>query len=149
MSDVNRLKDLINLKREEFEFLNRLKDSCAKYAVESGFRDQMFEGLTAEQREGRVGQLLAAAVFTANQHGEASEFWEAFRDGTLHSPCAKSEKMEALGIPVLTAKEEEIGDELIRLCDKADFHGVDLARAVYSKMLYNWTRARLHGGKKA
>ncbi len=134
---------------EEFEFLNRLKTECASYAHDSGFRDQMFEGLTEEQKNGRVGTLIKAAVFTANQHGEASEFWEAFRKGGLHSPCDKADKMEALGLPILTAKQEEIADEIIRALDKADAFDVDVSEAVFAKMMYNLSRPKLHGGKKA
>lgn len=134
---------------EQLEFLNRVRDDIAANATEKGFRDQMRDGLTDEQWEGKAGQLIRAAVFTANQHGEASEFWEAFRAGTLHKPCDKAAKMEARGLPVLTCAEEEIADELIRAMDKAHMFGVDVAKAVSIKMAYNSSRAALHGDKLA
>lgn len=135
--------------RSDFDILNTIRDACAGYAKDAGFREQMFAGLTEEQRNGPIGQLLKAAVFTANQHGESSEFWEAFRGGKLNKDCDKAEKMAALGLPALTCAEEEIADEMIRLMDKAEIHGVDVAKAVHTKMMYNRTRPKLHGGKSA
>lgn len=127
----------MNVSPENLALLNELRDVVAKNAEDKGFR------------EGQLGQLLRAAVYTANQHGESSEFWEAFRGGKLNEPCDKAEKMKALGLPPLTAAEEEIADEIIRALDKADAHKADVAKAVAVKMLYNATRPPLHGGKKA
>lgn len=134
---------------ESLAVLNALRDLVAENAKTKGFRDQMRKGLTDEQWAGPIGQTIRAAVYTANQHGEASEFWEAFRDGKLQAPCDKSEKMEALGFPGLTNAEEEIADEIIRVLDKAESHGVNVAKAVAVKFQYNATRPALHGGKKA
>lgn len=140
---------IIVIPREEYDFLNKLRDACASYAVDAGFRAQMFEGLTEEQKNGRLGRLLKAAVFTANQHGEASEFWDAFRANKLDSPCDKAEKMQALGLPPISSGAEEIADEIIRCLDKAEIHNIDIAEAVFVKMVYNRSRPKLHGGKKA
>lgn len=137
------------MNREELEVLNKLSQFVSQNAKDKGFRAQMAEGLTPEQWEGPVGDLIRAAVFTSNQHGESSEFWEAFREGKLNSPCDKADKMEALGLKPLTCAEEEIADEFIRLCDKADQFGVNVADAVYGKAMYNASRPALHGGKKA
>ena len=134
---------------EELSVLNQLRDHVSQNAKDKGFRDQLAEGLTPEQWEGRIGQLISAAVFTANLHGEASEFWEAFRKGKLGEPCDKAEQMEALGLPGLTCAEEEIADVLIRTLDTAEAFGVDVARAVSAKDAFNRTRKRLHGGKNA
>lgn len=134
---------------ESLAVLNELRDHVAKNAEEKGFRAQMFEGLTPEQAAGPVGQLIMAATYTANQHGETSEFWEAFRKGKLHKPCDKAAQMESLGLPALTCAEEEIADEIIRALDKAEAHGVDVAKAIAGKHAYNRTREKLHGGKKA
>lgn len=134
---------------EDLTLLNTLRDLVAQNAKNKGFRDQMFEDMTPEQREGRLGRLVKAAVFTANQHGEASEFWEAFRHGTLDLPCDKAEKMIAAGLPALTSKEEEIADEVIRALDKAEAHGVDVTRAVAVEHEWNTKRPHLHGGKAA
>jgi len=129
--------------------LNELRDIVARNAINKGFRAQMTEGLTPEQVAGPIGQLIYAAVFSANQHGETSEFWEAFRAGTLHKPCDKAKKMEALGLPGLTCAEEEIADEIIRALDKAHAFKVDVAKAIATKHAYNLTRPALHGGKLA
>ncbi len=134
---------------ESLAILNALRDLVAENAKNKGFRAQMRGDLTDEQWAGPIGQTLRAAIYTANQHGESSEFWEAFRDGKLQDPCNKSEKMEALGLPGLTNAEEEIADEIIRALDKAESHGVNVAKAVAVKFQYNATRPALHGGKKA
>ena len=46
--------------------------------------------------------------WVANLHGEVSEFWEAYRRGTLKNPCDKK------GLD-LTCAEEELADIIIRL----------------------------------
>lgn len=89
------------------------------------------------------------ATFTANLHGEVSEWWDAFRAGTLNKPCEKAEKMKELGLPPLTCSEEELADIFIRLLDTAHAAGVNLPRAAAAKHAYNTTRPRKHGGKKA
>jgi NTP pyrophosphatase (non-canonical NTP hydrolase) len=133
----------------KFEFLNELRDAVADNAKKKGFRAKFAEGLTVEQWEGAPGQLIRAAVFTANQHGESSEFWEAFRSGVLNELCDKASKMQAAGLPPLTNAEEEIADEIIRALDKAEAFGVDVAKAVAVKMAFNSGRPALHGGKQA
>jgi len=49
----------------------------------------------------------------------------------------------------LTCGEEEIADEIIRALDKAQAHGIDVAKSVGVKMAYNTGRPYLHGGKLA
>jgi NTP pyrophosphatase (non-canonical NTP hydrolase) len=133
----------------ELALLNTLRDEVAKNAEAHGFRDQYRKLMTPEQWEGQLGALVRASVYTSNQHGEASEFWEAFRAGKLNEPCDKAAKMAAAGLVPLTNAEEEIADEFIRILDKAQAHGVDVAKAVAGKMAYNATRPYLHGGKLA
>lgn len=41
----------------------------------------------------------------------------------------------------------ELGDELIRILDQGEYHGIDLQAVVELKMRYNATRAHRHGGK--
>jgi NTP pyrophosphatase (non-canonical NTP hydrolase) len=134
---------------DQLAFLNTIRDAVAANAVNKGFRDQMRKDMTDEQWNGPLGQLVRAATYTSNQHGEASEFWEAFRKGTLDKLCDKAEKMQAMGLPPLTNAEEEIADEIIRALDKAQAHGVDVAKAVAVKHAFNTGRPLLHGGKLA
>jgi NTP pyrophosphatase (non-canonical NTP hydrolase) len=134
---------------EELAVLNDLAQAVARNADRKGFRDALRNLMTPEQWDGHLGELVRAAVYTSNLHGEASEFWEAFRNGALGKPCDKAMKMEALGLPELTNAEEEIADLLIRTLDQAQAHGVDVAKAVSVKMAYNATRPFLHGAKKA
>jgi hypothetical protein len=133
----------------DLQIFNVVSKVVAENATNKGFRAQMAEGLTPEQWAGPIGLKIKAAVFTSNQHGESSEFWEAFRKGILNEPCDKAAKMEALGLPGLTNAEEEISDEIIRALDKADAFGVDVAKAVATQIAYNATRPPLHGGKQA
>lgn len=85
------------------------------------------------------------ASLCANLHGEVSELWEAFRKGTLNSPCDKASKMSE----PLTCAEEELADIIIRALDNAAQWGIDIERAVRIKHEYNVTRPYLHGGKLA
>jgi hypothetical protein len=139
----------LELSAEALSILNDLRDLVAENAIKKGFRTVLRGDLTDEQWAGKTGALLRASVMTANMHGETSEFWEAYRDGTLNQPCDKAPKMEAMGLPALTCAEEEIADEIIRALDKAEAHNVDVAKAVAVKAAFNSGRPFLHGGKKA
>jgi hypothetical protein len=134
---------------EQLSVLNQLRDLVAQNATNKGFRAKFAEGLSADQWSAGPGQLIRASVYCINLIGEISEFWEAFRSGTLDSECDKADKMRALGLPGLTCAEEEIADQLIRVLDKAEAFGVDVARAVSAKMAYNASRPALHGNKNA
>lgn len=134
---------------EQLSLLNQIRDAVVENSTNKGFRAQLAEDMTPEQWAGNLGRKVRAAVMTANQHGEASEFWEAFRKGTLDQLCDKASKMEALGLQPLTNGEEEVADEIIRALDKAQAHGVDVAKAVSVKMAFNAGRPLLHGGKLA
>jgi NTP pyrophosphatase (non-canonical NTP hydrolase) len=134
---------------KELEDLNLLRNMVADNAKDKGFRDVLRDSMTEEQWNGTLGKMVRAAVFTANLHGEASEFWEAFRAGKLEQPCDKAEKMKELGLPPLTCAAEEIADVIIRTLDQAEAYGVDVAEAVAVKMSFNSTREHLHGNKKA
>lgn len=87
--------------------------------------------------------------YTANVHGEVSEFWEAHRTGVLDRPCDKAEKMIKAGISPLTCREEEMADKVIRIFDEAGRSNVRLFRAIFLKHAYNATRPWRHGNKKA
>ncbi len=93
--------------------------------------------------------MIRAAVYAANLHGEQSEMWEAARDGKLHAPCDKAQKMTDKGLPALTCAEEELADIIIRCLDNAAEFNVDIAKAVAVKMAYNSGRPFQHGGKLA
>lgn len=72
-------------------------------------------------------------------HSEVSELFEAFRQGTLNSPCDKTSN--------LTNAEEELADIVIRACHAAENLGIDLNRAVEIKHAYNVKRPFKHGNK--
>lgn len=87
------------------------------------------------------GANNAPPAWCSNLHGEVSEFWEAYRRGTLNEPCDKH-----IG---LTCAEEELADIVIRTFDIAFQMGIDLERAVEVKHAYNVQRPRRNGGKLA
>lgn len=93
------------------------------------------------------GQFITRSV--ANLHGETSELWEAYRNGTLDQLCDKADKMVAAGIEPLTCEEEELADQIIRVLDHAGRRNIDIAKAVRLKHEFNKTRPRRHGGKAA
>ena len=99
--------------------------------------------------EARLTPRERIAVYLINIGGEVSEAWEAYRAGTLHSPCDKADKMGAMGLHPLTCLEEELADIVIRAFDTAEAYGLDLQRAIETKHAYNQTRAPKRGGKLA
>jgi hypothetical protein len=133
---------------QSLEILNTLRDAVAANAKAKGFKDPP-KGISHEVWFSPELDVIRAAVYTANQHGESSEFWEAARKGALGKPCDKADKMVEKGLPVLTCAEEEVADEIIRALDKAKEFKVDVAKAVAVKMAYNAGRAFQHGGKLA
>jgi hypothetical protein len=118
--------------------LRHISGQIAANAIAKGFRPKK-----TKMDAGR------AAMFATNLHGEVSEWWEAFRNGKLDKPCDKAEGMARLGLPVLTAFEEEMADVIIRALDTLEAGGYDPQRAIVVKHLYNLSRPHLHGGKKA
>lgn len=135
---------------EKLAVLNDLRDDVYTNAKDKGFKKPPPNtGITQEQWDSPAFDIIRAAIYTANQHGEASEFWEAGRKGKLAETCDKAIGMVSLGLPALTCAEEEIADEIIRALDKAKQFNVDVAKAIHAKMVYNSQRAYQHGGKLA
>lgn len=113
--------------------LNELAEMVEHNAVEHGFRNA-----------GICDDGTAVATFVANEHGEVSELWEAYRAGKLHAQCDKPiDKLP------LTCAEEELADIIIRALDTARALGVNVGRAVLAKHAFNVTRPFKHGGKLA
>ena len=133
---------------EQLEILNTLRDHVAANAKAKGFKEPP-PGVSAEVWFSPALDVVRAAIYTSNQHGESSEFWEAARKGALDKPCDKAEKMKEKGLPPLTCAEEEIADEMIRVLDKAKEFKVNVAKAVAVKAAYNSGRPFQHGGKLA
>ena len=133
---------------DQLQVLNLLRDYVALNAKQHGFKDAP-EGIPEEVWQSPALDVIRAAVYSSNQHGEASEFWEAARKGSLSKPCDKAKDMIALGLPPLTNAQEEIADEIIRALDKAAEFKVDVSEAVAVKMAFNAQRPHKHGGKLA
>lgn len=117
--------------------INDIADAVYANAVEKGFHPP------EESRDQFIEQMCN------NLHDEISELHEAQRVHELDSPCDKSDKMVALGLPVLSCLEEELADIVIRALDNARHLDVDIRRAIEIKHAYNRTREFRHGGKRS
>jgi NTP pyrophosphatase (non-canonical NTP hydrolase) len=87
-------------------------------------------------------------------HSEASEALEAFRE--TGDPKAEwfvdpdGERWDVQGIEGTRKPEgvpSELADVVIRIADLCWLHGIDLEKAITTKLAYNRTRAHRHGGK--
>lgn len=136
----------MRIDQDKLSVLNDLRDEVAQNAVNKGFKEPP-QGVSAEVWNSDAWAPIRLAVYTANEHGEVSEMWEAIRVGGLNKPCDKAEKMQAAGLEPLTSAEEEIADIIIRALDWAKDCKVDVAKAVRIKMDFNATRPVKHGNK--
>lgn len=114
-----------------YDALDQLATECRTNAEAKGWKN-----------DGKP-MVQVASEFSANVHGEVSEYWEAYRRGTLFEQCDKATDGS------LTCEEEELADIIIRTLDYAGKRGVNIGRAVRVKLAYNQTRAERHGGKLA
>lgn len=124
---------------DTFNGLDNLKDVTFQEAKDRGFH----------QSEDNDEDISNFGDYTANLHSEVSELWEAYRKRKLFSPCDKANEMQSHNLPALTCAEEEIADILIRALDTAARLKINVAKAVYYKMLFNRTRSFRHGNKLA
>lgn len=77
---------------------------------------------------------------------ELAELFEAIRKGKEDAPCDKDcNFIDSADVRRLTNTEEELADVVIRVMDYAGYKGIDLGRAILSKMLFNTTREHMHG----
>ena len=112
-------------------------------AVHANARDKQFHAVHVSE-DGFIEQTCN------NIHDEVSELHEAWRNSKLHEPCDKADKLAALGLPVLTACEEELADIVIRALDSMKRLGIeDVERVLWAKHAFNTTRAPMHGGKRS
>lgn len=79
----------------------------------------------------------------ALMHSELSEAAEEYRKGNSVKLVWWIDGKKPEGFPI------ELADCIIRICDAAEYFGIDLERAIKVKMEYNKTRSYKHGGKLA
>jgi NTP pyrophosphatase (non-canonical NTP hydrolase) len=88
---------------------------------------------------------LCLGEMIANVHTEVSEAWEEIRNNHLATEVytEPANPTKPLGFPI------ELADTIIRILHIAAHFGIDIESAIRSKMAYNETRPRRHGGKAA
>lgn len=94
-------------------------------SVEHGFWDDYPQDLNADQVAAKLALI----------HSEISEALEAVRDN-----YPESQKIAVTG-----QFEEELADAVIRIMDLAEYTGVDVAKALIEKAVYNRSRPFKHG----
>ena len=99
--------------------------------------EMAFEAHATAMAKGWYDQERNPLELIALIHTELSECVEALRNGNQYS----------LRCPGFTEAEEELADAMIRIGDMAVFMDFDIAGAVESKMEYNKSREKRHGGK--
>jgi NTP pyrophosphatase (non-canonical NTP hydrolase) len=77
----------------------------------------------------------------ALMHSELSEALEEYRNG-YHPSQTYTKEGKPEGIPI------EMADLIIRALDFCHAYGIDIDKAIETKMAYNATRPYKHGGKK-
>ena len=147
MNDMNQTEkpQNINMTLIPQNIINSIANTVHQLAIEKGWYEGMPMGVDIPQ------ETEDAFIERAcnNLHDEVSELHTAWREGDLHYPCDKAEKMHDYGIPVLTALEEELADIIIRTLDNAAYLGVNIGKAIAAKHAFNTTRPHRHGGKKS
>ncbi len=96
-------------------------------------------GLWAKSKGWREAEPRNPLVLSALIHTEVSELVEGYRHG--NPMCDKP------GLEGMSNAAEELADIVIRVCDFADEHGIDLGDAVIRKLAVNQKRPHRHGGK--
>lgn len=96
-------------------------------------------GLWAKSKGWREAEPRNPLVLAALIHTEVSELVEGYRHG--NPMCDKP------GLEGMSNAAEELADIVIRVCDFADEHGIDLGDAVIRKLAVNQKRPHRHGGK--
>lgn len=125
---------------ENLSFLDMLKTFCFSEAKARGFH-------LDEDGDDKIKNF---GDYISNLHDEVSELWGAYRKGELYKRCDKADEMQYQHqLEPLTCSEEEIADILIRTLDTAARLKINVAKAVFYKLLFNRTRAYRHGNKLA
>lgn len=76
-------------------------------------------------------------------HSEVSEAVEEARVHPMTHTYFRESDGKPEGVPV------ELADAIIRICDLAEHHGIDLSAAIDLKMTFNSDRPYRHGNKLA
>lgn len=102
----------------------------------------------AEEKGWHEGRQIEFGEFIALCHAELSEALEVFRvvgdqgiDQTELVEQIEPENYTPRGIPI------ELADVILRILDYSETHGINIQKAIETKMHFNTTRTYRHGGK--
>jgi NTP pyrophosphatase (non-canonical NTP hydrolase) len=116
----------------DYKILNQLRDAVHQTAKDKGWYSEELE-------DRNIGELLA---LIHSEVSEALEEWRLHRyDQSMLTGHAESSEIPNKPIGFTS----EIADILIRVLDMCGYMGIDVAKAVQSKMEYNKTRQYRHG----
>lgn len=115
---------LIEDLRQCAQALNALATECYNRAKDKGFHD----------KPRTFGDAIALI------HSEASEAFEAYREGTPFIEMFTTDG-KPIGIP------SELADIIIRVLDTCGEYEIPIGDVVLQKLQYNATRPHKHGGK--
>lgn len=118
---MNEIQEIIENERFVIRHAaNNLTDICHGVAVRSGWWHDIN---TDKPLDRNVGELLCLV------HSEISEAMEGHR-----------KNLQDDKLPHRKMFEVELADAIIRICDIAGAHGLDLGAAIYEKLMFNANR---------
>lgn len=122
--NINKLKKQTDIENFKAQF-HKIQTQAHEISVDHGWWDNPPEDGT----------------FIAGIHRELSEAYEDLRNGKGYMPYTKQDGKPA-GVP------SELADVIIMCMNFAEYHNIDLAEAITTKMEFNRTRPHMHGGKR-
>lgn len=130
-----------------------LCSECDKQKTERNKKMNIFKLQTevwkiAEEKGWHEGRQIEFGEFIALCHSELSEALEVFRV-CGNAGIAQTEFVEQIepgeftprGVPI------ELADVILRILDYSETHGINIQKAIETKMEFNKTRPYRHGGK--
>jgi NTP pyrophosphatase (non-canonical NTP hydrolase) len=113
---------------------------CRK-TVPMGINELCIEAHQTAIDKGWYEEPVSFPAAIALMHSELSEALEEYRVGNMHFRSIHWRGGKPCGIPI------ELADVCIRIFDTCAYLGIDLEKAIETKMIFNNGRPVRHGGK--